>query len=62
MRLFMGTVLMGTVLFLFETLTAGTFSSRGARTLSDEHVGGRGHRVAGWYQNVSSLLPNRWRR
>lgn len=29
---------MGTVLFLFETLTAGTFSSRGARTLSDEHV------------------------
>lgn len=28
---------MGT-LFLFETLTAGTFSSRGARTLSDEHV------------------------
>lgn len=58
----MGTVLMGTVLFLSETLTAGTFSSRGARTLSDGHVRpcvvtlhliakGRGHRVAGWYQN-----------
>lgn len=62
MGLFMGTVLMGTVLFLFETLTAGMFSSgvhgpcqtRPCVIILHLIAKGRGHRVAGaggGYQN-----------
>lgn len=58
----MGTSLTGT-LFLFETLTAVTFSFRGARTLSDEPIRscvliakGRGHQVAGGIKMFPGVL------